>query len=224
MPHVLTEIAGATDRRRTLIFVRGFQGMNELRRAGANLMFSSSARKHQRTWYRGLRESGFHGRLLTFRWCSHWTDLLSPENRSATVDEAAEALCDLLSRSPDFDPQNTSILGFSMGGWIIQRALRIARWNDVQIRRAYLFGAAAPRASRWPELLECVSDSLWNFHSAEDRVLAKYYPSCVGLYGLPTYYPNARDVDCTSLIGYHDEWPYNVAECLRRAPLDSKHL
>ncbi len=224
MPHTLTEIAGATDRQRTLIFVRGFQGVNELRRAAANLVFSSAGRNHQRTWYHSLRKSGYQGRLLTFRWYSHWSDCISADCRSATVDDAAEALCDLVSRSPDFDPQNTSVLGFSLGGWIIQRALRIARWNDIQIRRAYLFGAAAPRASRWPELLECVSDSLWNFHSAGDRVLATYYPNSVGLYGLPTYYSNARDVDCTPLIGYHDDWPYNVAECLRRAPLDPKHL
>jgi pimeloyl-ACP methyl ester carboxylesterase len=144
MSYTLTEIAGARNSKKALIFIRGFQGSSELRRLAANLIFSSPARRHQRAWYCGLREYGYPGRLLTFRWHCNWNECFSAARRSAKVHEAAIALCDLLSRRAEFDPQNTSVLGFSMGGWIIQRALRIARWNNVRIRRAYLLGAAAP--------------------------------------------------------------------------------
>lgn len=224
MSHVLTEVGRATDSSRSLIFVRGFTGVNELSRAWAQLRFSDAARRRQTTWYRALRQWGYQGRLFTFRWDCHWSHCFSAAARDSLVDEAAEALCELVDRFDDFSPCNTSVLGFSMGGWIIQRALRIARWNDVCIRRAYLFGAAAPRASRWPELLECVSDGLWNFYSTEDEVLDAYYFNSVGLQGLPGYYSKARDVDCTSLIEDHEDWAYKVNECFTRAHLSPKHL
>jgi pimeloyl-ACP methyl ester carboxylesterase len=224
MSYVLAEVGNPVRSKRSLIFVRGFAGENELWRALAKLRFSDAPRRHQTSWYRGLRAWGYHGQLLTFRWDCHWSHCFSAASRDTLVDEAAEALCELFLRLDYLDPRDVSVLGFSMGGWIIQRALRIARRNGVQIRRAYLFGATAPRASRWPELIECVSDGLWNFHSVEDGVLRRFYPKSVGLSGLPASYDGAHDVDCASLIDSHDQWACGLEDCLRRARLRPSHL
>jgi pimeloyl-ACP methyl ester carboxylesterase len=224
MSCVLTEIGTATNPSRTLIFVRGFSGHHELPKMISRLVFGNAARRRQTTWYRGLRRWGYEGRLMTFRWDCHWIDCFSAAARDARADKAAEALCELVDRFDHISPCSTSVLGFSMGGWIIQRALRIARRNDVCIRRAYLLGAAAPRAARWPELMECVSEGLWNFYSTEDEILEIHYPNSIGLQGLAGYYERSRDVDCTSLVDCHDDWPYRVDDCLRRARLSPAHL
>lgn len=228
MSYVLAEVSGARDRSKALVFVRGFQGYNYL--VGKST--------HQTRWYRSLRDWGYTGRILTFRWHSPSSDCLSHLEKcyapwrsnwlyaspSERIEEAADVLCELLLRLKDVTPETSSLLGFSMGGWIIARALRTARRRGMQVKRAYLFGAAAPRTSRWPELIECVSDGLWNFHSAVDNVLLKFCPNSVGLYGLPAYYDGARDVDCTSLVDRHDQWAYSIEGCLRRARLRPSHL
>ena len=224
MSFVLAEVGRPVQSKRALIFVGGFSGCNELSSAVARLFFCDTPRRRQTSWYRGLRAFGYRGRLFTFRWECHWSQCFSPASRKASVDEAAEALCELFARSDDLMARQTSVLGYSMGGWIIQRALRIARRNRVRIRRVYLLGAAAPRASRWPELLESVSDGLWNFHSEDDEVLGRFYPNSIGVAGLPANYDGARDVDCSSLVDCHSQWAYTLEDCLRRARVQPSHL
>jgi hypothetical protein len=162
----LVEVPGAKDRSKMVVFVRGFQGWNNLRLrlqcCGSPALITSD----ELAWYYGLRSWGYEGRFLTLQWNSPASDCLSEARRVARIEEAAEVLCDRLSRVAEFDSMVTSLLGFSHGGWIIERALRIVCSNDVQIRRVYLFGAAAPRASPWRNLMQCVSDGLWNFYSA----------------------------------------------------------
>jgi pimeloyl-ACP methyl ester carboxylesterase len=181
----LAEIPGGKDRSKTLVFVRGFQGLDNVRFRGSCYGPPPPATTNQAVWYRALRKWGYDGRLLTFRWHSPVSIWLSEKRRVARVEQAAEALCERLSRLAEFDSLNTSLLGFSMGGWIIERVLRIASYNDVQIRRVYLFGAAAPSASPWWNLIECVSDGLWNFFSTREYLLDAWCSDCVGVDGLP---------------------------------------
>lgn len=226
MSHVLAEVSGARDRSKALVFVRGFQGHT----------YWLGGTTQQTRWYRSLRDWGYTGRILTFRWHSPPSDCWAHlEQRcmssnvfcappSERVEEAADAFFELLLRLRDVTPETTSLLGFSMGGWIIARALRIARRIGIHVRRAYLFGAAAPRSSRWPELLDAVGDRLWNFYSTEDRFLDTWCRSPVGVWGLPCRHVKARNVDCSTLIEAHTDWPGNVHECLTRARLTAEHL
>src|SRR5262249_54170751 len=111
MSYILSEVGRATNPKRSLIFVRGFTGVNELSRALARLRFSEAARRRQTLWYRALRRWGYQGRLLMYRWDCHWSDCFSATARDALVDEAADALCELVDRLDDFSPCNTSVLG-----------------------------------------------------------------------------------------------------------------
>jgi len=197
MLSTLVEIPGARDRSKMLVFVRGFQGWNNLRPkcCGSPALASSV----ELEWYCGLRGSGYKGRFLTFQWHSPAFDCLSETRRFARIEGAAELLCDQLSRVEEFDSMGTSLVGFSQGGWIIERALQIAWSNDVQIRRAYLFGAAAPSASPWRNLMECISDGLWNFYSAKEYFLDAFCSDCVGVYGIPCHHKKMRNIDLDTL-------------------------
>jgi predicted esterase len=213
MQHVLNPVGTATDRKRTLVFVRGFQGYNNFR----NLPTTSAQ------WFNGLRSYGYRGRIFSFRWFSPWWDCLSLAARDGRITEAADALWELLQRL-DIPTESISLMGFSQGTSIIQRVLRLARYDSATFRRVYLFGAAARRHARWPELLSSISDRLWNFHSENDPVLLWHHPDCVGLYGLPAYYQRTRDIDCSTFISSHGDWPINVAYCLQRSRLSPLYL
>jgi predicted esterase len=213
MYHVLDQVGTAKDPKRTLVFVRGFQGLNNFRR------LSTSSTQ----WFNGIRKHGYRGQLLSFRWFSPWWDCRSQADRYARIDEAADALWELLQQRGT-PIESISLMGFSQGGSIIQRVLRLARYDSARFRRVYLFGTAARRHARWPELLESVSEGLWNFHSEEDPVLQRFHPDAVGLYGLPGYYTRARDIDCQTFISDHDEWPINAEYCLYRARLNPLNL
>jgi len=213
MHHVLDQVGTAKDRKRTLVFVRGFQGLNNLRR------LSTSSTQ----WFNGIRKHGYRGQLLSFRWFSPWSDCRSRTDRDERIEEAADALWKLLQKwgTPI---ESISLMGFSQGGSIIQRVLRLARYDSARFRRVYLFGAAARRNARWPEFLESVSEGLWNFHSEDDPALQFHHPDSVGLYGLPGYYTRARDIDCKTFISDHGEWPINAEYCLYRARLNPLNL
>ena len=220
---ILTPIGSAKNSSRTLVFVRGFHGFNDLRSRLSRLGFNYPSRRHQTTWYRGLQRHGYEGQLFSYRWFSPAVDCFLSDFRSARLDDAAEDLWDLLQRY-DIPLHTISLMGFSQGAAIIQRILRFARQASVRFRRVYLFGGAARRAARWPELLTSVTDGLWNFHSADDPILQSYHPDAIGLYGLPCFHPRARDIDCTSFVGDHDDWERHVEYCLYRARLTATHL
>ena len=220
----LVEIPGAKDRSKMLVFVRGFQGWSNLQQRLRCCGSPALAKSDELAWYCGLRSWGYEGRFLTFQWYSPSSDCLSEVRRFARIEGAAEALCDRLSRVAEFDSMRTSLLGFSHGGWIIERALRIARSNDVQIRRIYLFGAAAPYASPWWNMMESISDGLWNFYSAREYFLDAWCSDCVGVNGIPRCGKKARNIDCSCLIEHHDDWSNNIEACLRRARLIPKRL
>lgn len=213
MYHVLDSIGKTKDPKRTLVFVRGFQGLNNLRR-----LSTSSAQ-----WYNGIRSHGYRGQLLSFRWFSPWSDCRSPADRAERINEAADALWELLQESGSLT-ETISLMGYSQGASIIQRVLRLARYDSAIFRRVYLFGAAARRHGRWPELLASVSSGLWNFHSEDDPVLQFNHPDSIGLHGLPAFYSGTRDIDCSDFISGHAEWSMNVEYCLQRARLKPAHL
>ena len=190
----------------TVIFIRGHQFSNRL---------SSNFAKQTR-WYRGLTDYGFRGRLMSFLWQPTWLDFL-PCYRDANVEESAYNLWNLLA-DDDTPPHETiSLVGYSMGGKIVQHLLREARRQGIRFRRAYLFGAAADRGAQWSQLLDGVSERLYNFYSTEDDVLEDWCPRGVGLHGLPAYYDRTHDHDCSHFITSHDEWRDSLPRCLRRA-------
>jgi hypothetical protein len=223
MFYSLVEFPGAKDRSKMLVFVRGFQGWNNFR-LRLRCCGSEAMARDELEWYCGLRRWGYEGRFLTFQWNSPASDCLSETRRFLRIEGAAEALCDRLSRVAQFDSMETSIVGFSHGGWIIERALRIAWSNDVQVRRVYLFGAAAPCASPWLNLMDCVFDGLWNFYSTREYLLDAFCSDCVGVNGISRYHKKARNIDCSSFIEHHDDWSHNIDACLRRARLSPKCL
>ena len=105
MYHVLDPIGIPKDPARTSVFVRGFQGVNNLRRKSTT---SSS-------WYRGLRSFGYRGNIFSFRWYSPAEDCRSARCRADRNEEAADALRDLLKKFDDVHLHSTSLMGFSLG-------------------------------------------------------------------------------------------------------------
>ena len=216
MHHEFRELGTATNRRRALIFIHGFQG--HYRTLGWRTTCAS--------WSRGLRAWGYEGRIFAFRWYSSVRDALRAD-RDWRAEEAAGALWDFIN-DHELRIQATSLLGFSLGGSIIHDVLRHAACNDIRFRRVYFVGAAPSRNYRWRRLVESATNAVWNFHSDNDQVLKTFHSDAIGLYGFhQTYnyfYPNARDVDCASFIDRHDEWGPNFRLCLWQARLSGGHL
>jgi hypothetical protein len=173
MYHVLDPIGIRKDPARTLVFVRGFQGLNNLRRKST----ASSS------WYRGVRSFGYRGNILSFRWYSPAGDCRSARCRADRNEEAADALWDLLKKFDDVHLRSTSLMGFSMGVTVIQHVLQRARREDAQFHRAYFFGGAASQRARWGALLPTIRDGVWNFYSEHDRWLRFFCPDAVGVWG-----------------------------------------
>jgi hypothetical protein len=86
-----------------------------------------------------------------------------------------------------------------------------------------LFSAAAPCAARWPELLACGSEGVWNLYSAADEMLDRYYSDSVGLdaFQLATL---ARETLIAHVIDCHRMSAYCIEHCLRRAGFQPSHL
>jgi esterase/lipase len=217
MHHEFRELRTATSNNRAVIFVHGFQG--HYRTLGSPTTCSS--------WSRGLRGWGYAGRIFAFRWFAELSDGLHRGWRDWRAEEAAGKLWEFIDES-ELPIRSISLLGFSMGGDIIYHVLRHAACNDLRFRRVYFVGAAASRAVRWRRLLASSTRSVWNFHSHNDRLLRRFYPDAIGLSGFHdtynSFYPNTRDIDCTSFIDSHDEWAPNLSLCLWHARLSGAHL
>ena len=210
---VLTTINQGSRGSNTVIFIRGHQFSNRL----------SSCFAKQTSWYRGLTDYGFRGRLMSFLWQPTWLDFHAGY-RNYNVEVSAVNLWNLLADDDTLPHESISLVGYSMGGQIVQHLLREARRQGLRFRRVYLFGATASRGARWSELLDGVSERLYNFYSDQDYVLERHYPRGVGLYGLPAYYDRSHDHDCSHFISAHREWPKSLQQCLRKARVPASRI
>src|SRR5438552_36166 len=108
MYHSLNRIGTPKDRTRTLVFVRGFQGLSRLK--GASSLST--------TWFRKLRDYGYQGDILHYCWASSWQDCRSARCRAELAEDAGDTLWELL-QDFDVDFDAVSLMGFSMGATVI---------------------------------------------------------------------------------------------------------
>lgn len=174
MYHSLNRVGGSKDRTRTLVFVRGFQGLSKI----MGFPTTSSA-----TWFRKLRDYGYDGQILHYCWASSRLDCLSARRRSNLTEEAGDYLWEALQ---DFesDYSRVSLMGFSLGANVIQQLLWQARRASEKFRRVYFLGGAASSRARWGDLLQAVREGTWNFFSEHDTLSAQTVPSCNRCSGL----------------------------------------
>jgi hypothetical protein len=166
MDYILSPITEGDGTGRSLIFVRGKQ------------FFRSYP---QTRWYKALKEHGYQGQLFTFRWPSPG---ITRRTRVGHARSAGDVLWKRLSRECMPDPENCSLVGFSMGGEVVARVLELALLNGRKFRRAYLFGSTSPQTYNWTTLAAASSRGIWNFYSREDHILDLFHDDSVGLKGM----------------------------------------
>jgi hypothetical protein len=213
MYHSLNKIGTPKDRRRTLVFVRGFQGLAKLK----GVPSTSSA-----IWFRKLRDYGYRGDIRHYCWSASWGDIPSMQE---TAEDAGDQLWEWLQ---DYELGTVSLMGFSMGTTVIQQVLWQARRASTKFRRVYFLGGASSSRARWGDLLQAVREGTWNFHSEDDRFLRTLCREPIGVWGFDYDYPKTREIDLTwyeddeegeRAITSHAEWGLNVGWCLERARL-----
>jgi pimeloyl-ACP methyl ester carboxylesterase len=222
MYHSLNRIHSHRNSARTLVFVRGFQGLSRLKGAST----SSS------TWFRKLRDYGYRGNILHYSWSSSWQDCRSARCRAELAEDAGDKLWEAL-QDFDLDFDAVSLMGFSMGATVIQQLLWQARRASTRVRRVYFLGGAASSRARWGDLLQAVREGTWNFYSEHDKFLRTLCRNPIGVRGFNYHYPKVREIDLTwyeddpggdKAIISHAEWGINVGWCLGRARLTPELL
>jgi len=222
MNNRLHRVGLPSDRTRTLVFVRGFQGLCKLK----GISSSSSS------WLRGLRKYGYQGDILSYCWSSSWQHCLSSRCRAELAEDAGDELWERLQQL-NLEFRTVSLMGFSMGTNVIQQLLWQARRAGTKFRRLYLFGGAASSRARWGDLLQSVREGTWNFYSEHDGFLRTLCSDPIGVWGFNYYYPKTREIDLSwfesdpagaKAITNHAEWAINVDWCLERARLSPKLL
>jgi len=222
MIHRLNQVGTPQDRDHTLVFVRGFQGISHLKGISSTSL----------SWFRGLRNYGYRGNILSYCWWSSWQHCRSSRCRDELAEEAGDCLWERLNEL-DVDFRTVSLMGFSMGTTVIQQLLWQARRSRTKFRRLYLVGGAASSRARWGDLLQAVREGTWNFYSEQDLFLRRLCRDAIGAWGFDYYYPNTREIDLSwfeddadgdKAIRNHADWPINVGWCLKRARLSAKLL
>jgi pimeloyl-ACP methyl ester carboxylesterase len=121
------------------------------------------------------------------------------------------------------------LMGHSLGARVIFHTLKYLHIENIKIDEAYLFGGAAPRKERvdWSRAMQAVKSNIFNFYSANDKVLHYLYQGAefvssppIGL-GDIEFNDNkdfklcsVTNIDVTELIEKHTDYKDKLPELL----------
>jgi pimeloyl-ACP methyl ester carboxylesterase len=124
-------------------------------------------------------------------------------------------LADLIART---NADRFILMGHSLGGRVMittAQALGSKR-GEPRIESMHLLGAAVSSGRDWRNLNHAVADTIWNYHSRHDRVLANLYRAAqfghraVGQVGFKSSFPSIRDRDVSRLVKSHKAYVTKV--------------
>ena len=120
-----------------------------------------------------------------------------------------------------------TLMGHSLGArTILYTLLNLAhRASKSIVRDVYLFGGAADSARKgWGQAAKAVGGTIYNFHSDRDDVLGKAlrianagFTKPIGTTSICSTARNIVNLDCSDLVGGHDDYKPNLQELLSRA-------
>ena len=131
------------------------------------------------------------------------------------ADSTGVALAGLLSRT---DADGYILVGHSLGARVMVTAAQtLATSPDgPKIDTIHLFGAAIGAKGDWRGLNDAVTDTVYNYYSANDKVLKFLYTVVqagsrpAGLYGFASKFPKINDRNVSRLVNSHSEYVRKV--------------
>lgn len=127
------------------------------------------------------------------------------------ADKTGVVVADLLART---DADSYVLVGHSLGARVMVVAAQTLGTKDSgpQVEAAHLTGAAIGAKSDWHTLTARVSDTIYNYHSANDNVLKYLYAfamggqKAAGLVGFRPTPPKLENVDVSDCVDGHADY------------------
>jgi pimeloyl-ACP methyl ester carboxylesterase len=145
------------------------------------------------------------------------TDLAKNAWHTAKVraDRTGVALAGLLART---DVKSYILVGHSLGARAMIAAARTLATNPngPKITTVHLLGAAVGAKGDWRSLNDAVSDAVYNYHSANDKVLRYLYTVVqagsrpAGLRGFRSKFPKIKDRNVSRLVASHSGYCHHI--------------
>jgi pimeloyl-ACP methyl ester carboxylesterase len=117
-------------------------------------------------------------------------------------------VADLIART---DQDRFVLIGHSLGARVMVKAAQLlgTRPSAPKIEAMHLLGAAVGTKGDWRPLNAAVIDKVWNYHSRNDKILSRAYPTvqfghrAVGCQGFRSSFPMIVNKDVSGRVSTH---------------------
>jgi hypothetical protein len=124
-------------------------------------------------------------------------------------------LADLIARTKQ---DNFVLMGHSLGGRVMITTAQAlgSKKSEPRIESMHLLGTAVSSGRDWHNLNAAVADTIWNYHSRHDPVLANLYRAAqfghraIGQVGFKSSFPSIRDRDVSRAVKSHKDYVAKV--------------
>lgn len=112
------------------------------------------------------------------------------------------------------DLRSVTLVGFSLGGRVMTAAaesLATRREEEPRIQAMHLLGAAVGTRRNWHVIESAVEETIWNYHSENDRVLSGLYrlaeagTEAIGSVGIPKPSRKIKNVNVSRKVDAHHD-------------------